>query len=138
MVRALSPLGIVLRSVGPSFSSHRFFVCLPTLYYCPCTTHLHQRSLCYCLYSRSYWEGIKIFESKYHAYLQSQIGNPDGPDKPNKKYYDPRQSLRSAEVQTVMRLEKSFEDLKCQKILGLGEAQDPQNVLGPRRGALPV
>lgn len=36
----------------------------------------------------SYWEGIKNFESKYHDYLQGQIGNPEGDDKPNKKYYD--------------------------------------------------
>lgn len=36
----------------------------------------------------SYWEGIKFFEKKYHDYLQVQIGNPEGPDKPNKKYYD--------------------------------------------------
>lgn len=36
----------------------------------------------------SYWEGIKNFENKYHDYLQGQIGNPEGADKPNKKYYD--------------------------------------------------
>mmetsp|Transcript_39342 Transcript_39342/g.91824 ORF Transcript_39342/g.91824 Transcript_39342/m.91824 type:complete len:409 (-) Transcript_39342:584-1810(-) len=36
----------------------------------------------------SYWEGIKNFESNYHDYLQGQIGNPEGADKPNKKYYD--------------------------------------------------
>ena len=36
----------------------------------------------------SYWEGIKNFEAKYHDYLQGQIGNPEGEDKPNKKYYD--------------------------------------------------
>jgi fructose-bisphosphate aldolase class II len=36
----------------------------------------------------SFWEGIKNFEAKYHGYLQSQIGNPEGDDKPNKKYYD--------------------------------------------------
>lgn len=36
----------------------------------------------------SYWEGIKNFEEKYHDYLQGQIGNPEGEDKPNKKYYD--------------------------------------------------
>lgn len=36
----------------------------------------------------AYWEGIKNFESKYHDYLQGQIGNPEGADKPNKKYYD--------------------------------------------------
>ncbi|KAL7563222.1 hypothetical protein ACA910_014495 [Epithemia clementina (nom. ined.)] len=86
----------------------------------------------------SYWEGIKKFERKYHDYLQEQIGNPEGEDKPNKKYYDPRECLRSAEVNTVARLGKSFEDLKCQNILGLGSASDPSNVLGPRRGGLPV
>ena len=86
----------------------------------------------------SYWEGIKNFESKYHDYLQGQIGNPEGDDKPNKKYYDPRECMRAAEVNTVARLEQSFGDLKCQNILGLGAATDPSNVLGPRRGGLPV
>ena len=46
--------------------------------------------------------------------------------------------MRAAEVNTVKRLEQSFADLKCQNILGLGEKADPSNVLGPRRGALPV
>jgi fructose-bisphosphate aldolase, class II len=41
----------------------------------------------------SYWEGIKNFEEKYHDYLQGQIGNPEGPDKPNKKYYDVSQPI---------------------------------------------
>jgi fructose-bisphosphate aldolase, class II len=86
----------------------------------------------------SYWEGIKNFEQKYRGYLQSQIGNPEGEDKPNKKYYDPRECLRSAELQTVKRLEQSFVDLKCQNILGLGTKIKADNVLGPRRGGLPV
>lgn len=86
----------------------------------------------------SYWEGIKNFEAKYHDYLQGQIGNPDGPDKPNKKYYDPRECMRAAEVNTVTRLEQSYADLKCQNILGLGELSNAANVLGPRRGGLPV
>jgi len=86
----------------------------------------------------SYWEGIKNFEKKYRGYLQTQIGNPDGPDKPNKKYYDPRECMRAAEVNTIARLEQSFADLKCQNILGLGDEQQPANVLGPRRGGLPV
>mmetsp|Transcript_61526 Transcript_61526/g.70689 ORF Transcript_61526/g.70689 Transcript_61526/m.70689 type:complete len:439 (-) Transcript_61526:224-1540(-) len=86
----------------------------------------------------SYWEGIKNFENKYHHYLQAQIGNPDGEDKPNKKYYDPRECMRAAEVNTVQRLQTAFSDLKCQNILGLGSANDPKNVLLPRRGALPV
>jgi len=86
----------------------------------------------------SYWEGIKEFESKYHDYLQTQIGNPEGADKPNKKYYDPRECMRAAEVKTVERLEQSFADLRCQQICGLGDADEAENVLGPRRGGLPV
>jgi len=86
----------------------------------------------------SYWEGIKNFESKWHDYLQQQIGNPDGPDKPNKKYYDPRECLRAAELNTVERLGQCFEDLNCQGICGLGEKKSPSNTLGPRRGGLPV
>jgi fructose-bisphosphate aldolase class II len=86
----------------------------------------------------SYWEGIKNFEVKYHDYLQTQLGNPEGANKPNKKYYDPREALRAAEVQTVKRLEKSYADLKCQNILGLGEAKPAENTLGPRRGGLPM
>jgi fructose-bisphosphate aldolase class II len=86
----------------------------------------------------SYWEGIKNFEQKFHPYLQGQIGNPDGPDKPNKKYYDPRECMRAAEVNTVKRLEQCFSDLKCQGILGLGEKKTASNVFGPALGGLPV
>merc|ERR1719343_1772676 len=86
----------------------------------------------------SYWEGIKDFEEKYHDYLQEQIGNPEGPDKPNKKYYDPRECMRAAESNTVARLNQCFADLKCVNILGLGEMAEAENVLEPRRGGLPV
>ena len=54
------------------------------------------------------------------------------------RYYDPRASVRSAEASTVTRLQQCFEDLLCVGVLGLGEAPEPSNVLGPRRGALPV
>jgi len=86
----------------------------------------------------SYWEGIKKFEAKYHDYLQGQIGNPEGESKPNKKYYDPRECMRAGEVQTVERLEQAFADLRCQNILGLPQMEEAENVLGPRRGGLPV
>jgi len=86
----------------------------------------------------SYWSGIREFEAQYHDYLQTQIGNPEGSDKPNKKYYDPRMPIRAAEDSTVSRLEKCFDDLLCVGRLGLGEAPEPSNILGPRRGALPV
>ena len=45
------------------------------------------------------------------AYLQKQIGTPEGDDAPNKKYYDPRVWLREGEKSFVARLEKAFEDL---------------------------
>ena len=78
------------------------------------------------------------FFSSLSPYLQTQIGNPDGADKPNKKYYDPRECLRAAEVNTVDRLTQAFSDLNCQNILGLGPPEEPENTLGPRRGGLPV
>jgi len=93
----------------------------------------------------SYWKGIRDYEEKNHDYLQTQIGNPKGDDKPNKSYYDPRMSLRAAEASTVARLEQCFEDLNCVGILGLGDMAEPENVLestvygpGARKGALPV
>jgi len=86
----------------------------------------------------SYWAGIRDYEKKNHDYLQQQIGNPDGADKPNKKYYDPRMPVRAAEDSTVDRLMQCFEDLNCVGVLGLGEAPEPKMVLGPRRGSLPV
>ena len=61
----------------------------------------------------AFWDGVRKFEAKYHDYLQSQIGNPEGEDKPNKKYYDPRKWLREGELSTVERLKKAFEDLNC-------------------------
>jgi fructose-bisphosphate aldolase class II len=45
------------------------------------------------------------------AYLSSQIGNPEGNDIPNKKYYDPRRWLREGEKAFINRLKKAFEDL---------------------------
>ena len=59
----------------------------------------------------AYWEGIKNYYESKKAYLQGQIGNPDGPDAPNKKVYDPRVWTRAAEQSFVARLKKSFEDL---------------------------
>lgn len=61
----------------------------------------------------AYWDGIRAFESKYHGFLQGQIGNPEGDDKPNKKYYDPRKWLREGEVAMIERLKIAFEDLNC-------------------------
>ena len=46
--------------------------------------------------------------------------------------------MRAAETNTVQRLDQCFADLKCTNILGLGEVAEASNVLGPRRGGLPV
>ena len=50
----------------------------------------------------------------------------------------PRECMRYAKVNNLKCLEQSFADLKCQNILGLGEMKSAENVLGPRRGGLPV
>lgn len=59
------------------------------------------------------WQGVMDFYTVHQHYLQSQIGNPDGDDKPNKKYYDPRVWLRKAEENMARRLQQSFADLNC-------------------------
>jgi len=61
----------------------------------------------------AFWAGVKGYVEKYHDYLQGQIGNPEGEDKPNKKYYDPRKWLREGEKSMVARLKVAFEDLNC-------------------------
>jgi len=61
----------------------------------------------------AYWDGIREYEAKNHDYLQGQIGNPTGPDSPNKKQYDPRVWLGAAESSFTKRLIASFEDLNC-------------------------
>ena len=59
----------------------------------------------------AFWEGVLNFYKKNEGYLQGQIGNPDGEDKPNKKYYDPRAWLRKGEESFKARLKQAFEDL---------------------------
>ena len=57
------------------------------------------------------WDGVRAYETKYHGYLQGQIGNPEGDDKPNKNYYDPRKWLRAGQESMIARLEVAFSDL---------------------------
>ena len=59
------------------------------------------------------WVGVKEYAKKYNDYLQSQIGNPDGDDKPNKKYYDPRKWLRAGQESLVNRVIEAFKDLNA-------------------------
>jgi fructose-bisphosphate aldolase class II len=59
------------------------------------------------------WRGVRDYYEGKKPYLQGQIGNPEGDDKPNKKYYDPRVWLREGEQAMVERLKEAFADLNC-------------------------
>lgn len=61
----------------------------------------------------AFWDGIRAYEAKNHDYLQGQIGNPEGDDKPNKKFYDPRVWLREGEKTFIARLKQAAEDLNA-------------------------
>lgn len=65
----------------------------------------------------AFWDGIRMFYIKNEGYLQAQLGNPEGADKPNKKFYDPRVWLRKGEESIIVRLKQSFEDLNCINVL---------------------
>jgi len=59
------------------------------------------------------WIGVKDYYEKNKDYMQSQIGNPDGDDKPNKKYYDPRKWLRSGQLTLISRVKLAFKELNA-------------------------
>lgn len=61
----------------------------------------------------AFWVGLRDYYEKNKGYLQAQIGNPEGADKPNKKKYDPRVVLREGEKTLIARLHQAFEDLNC-------------------------
>mmetsp|Transcript_54641 Transcript_54641/g.95530 ORF Transcript_54641/g.95530 Transcript_54641/m.95530 type:complete len:451 (-) Transcript_54641:299-1651(-) len=61
----------------------------------------------------AYWEGLLKFYKAKSGYLQGQIGNPEGEDKPNKSYYDPRKWVRCSEETMRDRVVEAFKDLKA-------------------------
>lgn len=61
----------------------------------------------------AFWDGVRNYYEGKRDYLQTQIGNPEGEDKPNKKNYDPRVWLRKGEESFVQRLKQAFDDLNC-------------------------
>jgi fructose-bisphosphate aldolase class II len=71
----------------------------------------------------AYWDGLRAFEAEHHDYLQGQIGNPTGADKPNKKKYDPRVWIRAAETSMATRCGVSMEKLSSK---GTYEAKVPE------------
>jgi len=66
----------------------------------------------------AYWDGVKNFYKKNEGYLQGQVGNPDGEDKPNKKFYDPRVWIRAGEESMIKRANESFKNLNAVNVLG--------------------
>ena len=87
----------------------------------------------------AYWDGMRAFEKKEHAFLQTQIGNPNGADKPNKKFYDPRAWIRKAEETMCARVQVS-----CEKLGSVGsyEPAAPEDgcaqIGTPKTGISPV
>jgi fructose-bisphosphate aldolase class II len=77
----------------------------------------------------SYWDGTRAFVAENHDYLQGQIGNPKGPDAPNKKYYDPRVWIRKGEESMAARCGLSMTKLGC---------KDTFPVKKPESGSLPI
>merc|ERR1712127_194060 len=65
----------------------------------------------------AFWDGLRSYEAEFRPYLQGQIGNPDGDEKPNKKYYDPRMALRRGEEFMAKRLVEAAEDLNCINVI---------------------
>ena len=64
------------------------------------------------------WDGVHAYYQENEPYLQTQLGNPDGPDAPNKKYYDPRKWLRIGEEYFVARMMRACEELNNINTLG--------------------
>jgi fructose-bisphosphate aldolase class II len=87
----------------------------------------------------AYWNGLREYESANREYLQGQIGNPDGADKPNKKKYDPRAWVRKAEESLVKRCGVAMERLSSSgkfeaKIAEAGSL--PVFAFAPKKGGI--
>lgn len=64
----------------------------------------------------AFWKGVKEYEQEKHAYLQKQIGNPQGDNKANKKFYDPRTWLFKAEESMEQRILKAYKILNSLQV----------------------
>eukprot|EP01007_Sphenomonas_quadrangularis_P000954 NODE_1819_length_751_cov_174.841880_g1524_i0.p1 GENE.NODE_1819_length_751_cov_174.841880_g1524_i0~~NODE_1819_length_751_cov_174.841880_g1524_i0.p1 ORF type:complete len:176 (-),score=52.02 NODE_1819_length_751_cov_174.841880_g1524_i0:224-727(-) len=76
----------------------------------------------------AYWEGVLKFYKANEGYLQGQIGNPKGADKPNKKFYDPRVWLRKAEESMTARVLEAFSDLGSNDVIGRFAGRKPSKL----------
>lgn len=65
----------------------------------------------------AFMEGVRDYFNDKADYVKSQIGNPEGEELPNKKYYDPRKWMRLGEETFKERFKKAFADLNCADVL---------------------
>ncbi|CAK9112255.1 6-bisphosphate aldolase) [Durusdinium trenchii] len=80
----------------------------------------------------AYWEGLLHFYRAKEGYLQGQIGNPEGEDKPNKSYYDPRKWIRESETSMVKRVKEACADLNNAWSLKTFQRWALKHRVGPR------
>jgi fructose-bisphosphate aldolase, class II len=86
----------------------------------------------------AYWDGLRNFEKEKHDYLQGQIGNPTGADKPNKKFYDPRVWVRKAEEAMCERVMVSCDKLGCKGKYEPAEPEQGCPQIGEVKGPNPL
>jgi fructose-bisphosphate aldolase class II len=87
----------------------------------------------------AYWDGLRMFEKEKRDYLQGQIGNPSGPDSPNKKYYDPRVWVRKAEETMIERVAVSCDKLLCKGTYEPADTSEGHPQIGePKKSPSPV
>jgi fructose-bisphosphate aldolase class II len=85
----------------------------------------------------AYWDGLRLFEKEKRDFLQGQIGNPTGADKPNKKFYDPRVWVRKAEEAMASRVETSMEKLNSKGTYE-PKTEGAKSQLGSLKGPSPI
>merc|ERR1712127_898272 len=86
----------------------------------------------------AYWDGLRKFEAANHDFLQGQIGNPNGEDKPNKKFYDPRVWVRKAEEAMVAHVGLSMEKLGSVGKYTKSTEPGSQQILIKKEGGNPI
>lgn len=59
----------------------------------------------------AFWDGVRRYDQANEANSPGQLGNPEGPDRPNKSYYDPRAWLSSGQESFKKRLVQAFQGL---------------------------
>lgn len=65
----------------------------------------------------AYLSGIRDYVLNKKDYLLTTVGNPDGADKPNKKFFDPRVWVREGEKTMTKRLEVALKDFNTENQL---------------------